>query len=84
MSMATITSKRQLTIPVKIFKKARLRVGDRVLVEEENGILRIESAVAAVERLAGSVKVPKRFRGVDIDKAIAIAKYRYFRERARR
>lgn len=82
--MATITSKRQLTIPVKVFKKARLHVGDRVLVEEENGILRIESTVAAVKRLAGSVKVPKRLRGVDIDKALAIAKYRYFRERARK
>lgn len=73
MSMATITSKRQFTIPVQVFKKAGLRVGDRVLVNEENGILKIESAVAAVERLAGSVKVPKRFRGMDIDEIIDTA-----------
>lgn len=84
MAMATITSKRQFTIPVILFKKARLKVGDRVLVEEENGILKIESAIAVIERLGGSVQVPKKLRGVDIDKAIETAKHKYFGSRATR
>lgn len=81
MQMATITSKRQLTIPSKIFKKAGIGIGERVVVQEvEEGLL-IRSAMRLVEDLAGSVSVPKRLRGVDIDKAVEIAKERYFRQK---
>lgn len=79
--MATITSKRQLTIPSKIFKKAGIGIGERVLVQEvEDGLL-IRSAMRLVKELGGSVSVPQRLRGVDIDKAVEIAKERYFRQK---
>lgn len=81
MQMATITSKRQLTIPSKIFKKAGIGIGERVVVQEvEDGLL-IKSAMRLVEELGGSVSVPQRLRGVDIDKAVEIAKERYFRQK---
>jgi len=48
-------------------------VGDRVVVNEDNGILKVESAVALVKRLAGSVKKPKRFRGMSDDEIIELA-----------
>lgn len=76
MQLATITSKRQLTIPVELFKRLGLKDNQKVLIREKDGILEIESAVAQVNRLAGSVKIPKRLRGIDpdvaIEKAIAI------------
>ena len=78
MQLATITSKRQLTIPSRLFKKANLSIGERVIIEEKEGELRIKKALDLVEELAGSVSVPVRLRGVDIDEAIRIAKRRYF------
>lgn len=76
--MATITSKRQLTIPVALFKKANLSQGDRVLIEERNGKLLIKKAVDLVEELAGSIKVPKKWKGKDIDQIIEESKRKYF------
>ena len=76
--MATITSKRQFTIPVDLFRKLGFQEGERVFVKEENGALKIESALVALERLGGSVKVPKRFQGMDIDQMIEKAKEEYF------
>lgn len=79
--VATITSKRQLTIPVQVFKKMRLTEGEKVLVREENGVIKLESAKAAIRRLAGSVNVPKRFKGMSIDEIIEKAKGEYFAEK---
>lgn len=76
--LAMITSKRQLTIPSKVFKKVGFEKGDRVIVEEKKGELRIKKAVNLVEELAGSVKVQKHLRGVDVDEAVRIAKERRF------
>ncbi len=76
--LATITSKRQFTVPAEAFKKANFKRGEKVIVEEEDGILRIKKATALVEELAGSVKIPKEFRGMDADKIITIAKQRHF------
>ncbi|EKD57162.1 MAG: hypothetical protein ACD_57C00391G0010 [uncultured bacterium] len=75
---ATITSKRQLTIPSQLFKNTRLTKGDKVLMEEKQGSIVLKPATALIEELAGSVKVPKNLRGVDIDEAIMIAKKNYF------
>ena len=75
---ATITSKRQLTIPSDLFVKAKLSEGDKVLIEESNGELRIRSAVDLVEKLAGSLKVPSRFKDLSEDEIITKAKEEYF------
>jgi len=82
-SLATITSKRQLTIPSAIFKKAKLKEGDKVIIAENEGELRIKRAVDLVEELAGSVQVPDHLKGIDIDEAIRIAKEIHFGKRAR-
>ncbi|OGM63914.1 hypothetical protein A2893_00165 [Candidatus Woesebacteria bacterium RIFCSPLOWO2_01_FULL_39_25] len=81
--IATITSKRQLTIPSELFKNTKLAEGDKVLIEEKNGELRIKKAVDLVEELAGSVEIPKHLRGIDIDKAIRIAKKNYFGKKSK-
>ena len=74
----TITSKRQLTIPSKLFKSIGLSTGDKLIIEQENGGLRLTLAESLVERLAGSVTVASKFRKVDPDHAIKIAKKRRF------
>lgn len=76
--LATITSKKQLTLPASVFKKAGLRVGQKVIVSEENGHLLITPAEKLVEEMAGSVKVPKKFRGKDLDQIIEQSKREYF------
>lgn len=78
--IATITSKRQLTIPSHLFKKANFSEGDKVLVREENGELRIKKMRDLVEELGGSLKLPKKWKGKDIDQIIEEAKYEYFKK----
>lgn len=78
---ATVTSKRQLTIPVAIFKKLDLKEGERVVVRRERGKITIQPAKNLVEKLAGSVTIPKKFRGLSIGKIIKLAKQEYFKSR---
>ena len=79
--LATITSKRQFTIPVAIFEELNLQVGQKVIVSEEDGSIKITSALALLDKLAGSVKIPKKYQGMDIDEIIEKAKKEYFRKK---
>ncbi len=79
----TITSKNQITIPAKIAKKLNLKPGEKVKKKKKNGDIIITSAVALVEKLAGSVKLPKRWQGKDVDEVIELAKYEYFKKKHR-
>lgn len=67
---ATITSKRQLTIPADLFRKINLKQGQKVILTESAGIITMESALALVNRLAGSLKIPKHLKKVPIETAI--------------
>lgn len=78
--LATITSKKQLTLPSEVFKKAGLHIGQKVIVSEENGQLLITPAEKLVEELAGSVSVPSRLKGKDIDEIIEQSKLEYFQK----
>ncbi len=75
---ATITSKRQLTIPAEVYGKIGLKKGDKVIISENAGEIRMKRAIDLLEELAGSVKIAKPLRGADIDKAISLAKEEYF------
>lgn len=79
--VATITSKRQFTIPATLFKKTKLRKGQKVLVRERNGLLEIESMRKLVEKLAGSVPIAPEYRGLGVDEMIEKAKRDYFRNK---
>lgn len=76
--LATITSKRQFTIPVAAFEDLNFRVGQKVVVTSDNGALKITPAEKLVNDLAGSIRVPKKFKNKNIDEIIEIAKARYF------
>ncbi len=70
--LATITSKRQLTIPVKLFDQLGLSTGDKMIIDSSGGELRLRKATKMVSELAGSVSVKKKVR--NIDQVIAQAK----------
>ena len=84
MQQATITSKLQLTIPVKIARKVGVKSGEKVNIEEENGKILITPLRQLVEELAGSLPVPKKWKGRDIDEIIREAKEEYFESKYRR
>lgn len=79
--LATITSKRQLTIPVAIFGELDLKKGERVLVSQEKRKITIQPLKDLVEELAGSVTSPKKFQGLSADKIIELAKEEYFQSK---
>lgn len=79
--LATITSKRQLTIPVSIFNKIGLQTSRKVLIRATGNVLTIEPASSLVHSLAGSIRVPTKYRGKTVDTIIRNAKREYFRKK---
>lgn len=79
--IATITAKKQLTLPAAVFREARLKEGQKVLVEERNGEVVIKPLARLVRKLSGSLKVPSHWRGKDLEEIIKEAKREYFRHR---
>lgn len=76
--IATITSKRQLTIPASIFKRVGLSEKQKVHISEEKGRLVITPFVNLIEKLAGSLEIPTSWRGKDLDSIIEGSKREYF------
>ncbi|OIO49242.1 MAG: hypothetical protein AUJ34_01595 [Parcubacteria group bacterium CG1_02_41_12] len=80
---ATISQKRQFTIPVAIFKALDLQDGDKVIVSHENGKMTAEPMMQLIDRLGGSVKIPKNLKHIkNLDELIKKAKQEYFKNRA--
>lgn len=76
--VATLTSKRQLTIPAEIFRKLGLRTGQKLIVREDEGEITLTPALNLVEDLAGSVQVPAKYKGLSADEIIDKSKKDYF------
>lgn len=76
--IATITSKRQLTIPIDLFNRFGLRSGQKVTIAQVDDRLVIEPMLTIVESLAGSIAIPKRFQGLKVDQIIQRAKIEHF------
>lgn len=81
---ATITSKRQLTIPAEMYRRMNFEKRQKVILSLEAHAIRIEPAVELIERLAGSLPVPSAYRGKDVDAMIADAKRAYLQKRTKR
>lgn len=79
-NMATITSKRQLTIPAHVFTALNLRAGEKVLIFSENETIKIIPALRLINRLAGSVTIPKRFQGLTMEELVEKAKKEHFQK----
>lgn len=76
---ATITSKMQFTIPIKIARKVGVESGEKVNVSEENGRIVISPIKNILAQLAGSLSLPEKWKGKDIDSIIKESKRRHFK-----
>lgn len=66
MTTAKMTSKGQITIPVKVRLAMRLKSGDRVeFVAAEDGVFVIRPANLSIQRLKGLIPKPKRPVSID-------------------
>lgn len=78
---ATITSKMQFTIPINIARKVGIKSGEKVNVSEKNGKIIIVPVKTLLEELAGSLSLPKEWKGKDIDYIIKESKRKYLRRK---
>lgn len=76
-----ITSKRQVTIPIKIFNEFELEQGDQLIFQVRNNKIVIQKARDILQELAGSVKVPQEYKGLTTEETIKKAKEEYFKKR---
>ncbi len=72
--LATITSKRQITLPVALFSKLDLESGSKILLTEEQGKIIMSPSGSAVRDLAGTIKVPKKISDRQLENNIKSAK----------
>lgn len=78
MYLATITDKRQITIPVDVYKAMKMEKGQKLIVRVDGGIINMEPVEDLIESLAGSVKVPTKYKNMSIDEVVVKAKQEYF------
>ncbi len=78
---ATVTSKRQLTIPSAFFRDGTIHEGEKVVVTGDGDGLKVIPALRLIDKLAGSVIVSKEFRGLSPDEMVEKAKKKYFDQR---
>lgn len=78
---ATITSKMQFTIPIRIARKVGVKSGEKVNVSEENGKIIISPVKNLLTELAGSLSLPNRWKGKNIDSIIKESKRAYFKNK---
>jgi AbrB family looped-hinge helix DNA binding protein len=78
---ATITSKLQLTIPASIARTVGIAIGDKVVVSEEEGRIVLTPTRQLIEKLAGSISIPPKFKGKQIDEIIREAKLEHFKNK---
>ena len=78
--LASITSKRQLTIPVSVFEKMGFKENSKVVLEEKKDGILLKPASNLLDDLGGSVSIPSRLKGISAEKAITEAKRTRFGE----
>ena len=76
----TITSKRQITIPSRIFQAAGLAEGQKLLVSLIDDQIVINPATELIEDLAGSIIIPDRYKNLSPKILVEKAKKEYFRK----
>ena len=75
-----ITSKRQLTIPVELFERMGLKQGQNLLAEEKEGSLLLTPLENKLQNLRGSLIVPNKYKGLEINVLIEKTKEDYFKK----
>lgn len=79
--VATITSKRQFTIPSDLYKMVNYKPQQKLLIQVINadeGYISIKPMRQLVEDLAGSVPVAKDYKGLSLEKMVEKARKDYY------
>lgn len=76
-----ITSKRQITIPIKAYKQLHLDKDDQLTIRVVANSLVLQKAQSLLDSLAGSLKLPKKYRNKPLEEIIRQAKKDYFENR---
>lgn len=79
---ATITSKRQLTIPVSIFDELNLMNVRTMTIEKKNNTLVLTPVQDILNSLAGSVMPPDKYNNMSVDAIIEESKREYFSQKS--
>ena len=78
---ATITSKRQITLPAALFSDLGLKKGQKLTITKHADGLILKPRLDFLNKLYGSVKVPEKYKDMDIDEMIEKAKMEYFKNK---
>lgn len=76
-----ITSKRQITIPAAIYKELGLSDGASLVMDSGPGYITLTDPLNGFYKLAGSLKTPEKYKGVDLDEAIDKGLEKYIKEK---
>lgn len=75
-----ITSKRQISIPAKVFNQVRLKEGDKLVVNVKSNKIILEKLQESLDQLAGSIEIPQKYKNKSLNDIISEAKKDYFSE----
>jgi AbrB family looped-hinge helix DNA binding protein len=81
---ATVTSKRQITLPAKLFSDFDISPGDKLLISRQGEVLIMQRQLDLVDRLAGSVQPPSRYKALSFERMLKQAKQDFLINKSKR
>jgi bifunctional DNA-binding transcriptional regulator/antitoxin component of YhaV-PrlF toxin-antitoxin module len=80
MSVYTITKKNQTTVPNYILEVLGLKPGDKIGYEvSQDNQVKLINPSESIKKIRGSVTLPKKYKGLEIDEIIDLAKKDHFK-----
>ncbi|MEK7168702.1 MAG: hypothetical protein AAB778_01705 [Patescibacteria group bacterium] len=79
--VATITSKRQFTIPSDLYRMVNYKPQQRLLIQiinADEGLISVKPMSQLVEDLAGSVPITKDYKNLSLEKMVEKARKDYY------
>ncbi len=77
----TVTSKRQITLPVQLFSELGFEKGQKLQIKRQGRELVMSLELDELHQLMGSVKRPKKYAKLGVDEMISQAKENYWSEK---
>lgn len=77
-----ISSKRQITIPARVYAQLGLAQGDTLSIEVKNNTFILGKSKLLLDKVAGSVTLPIEYKAKSLDQIISEAKKTYFQNKS--
>lgn len=77
-----ISSKRQITIPARVYAQLGLAQGDNLSIEVTQNAFVLSKSKLLLDKVAGSVRLPKEYSEKSLDQIINQAKQTYFKNKS--